>query len=155
MWPSSQWTELKNFSSSFAFGTRRLEVTKYKERPNSRFGISTDTFINKTVDLKDCGCSFLFLEYNIINLVSFCFFSFFFWSNVQVYLFILSLWKIIVAFRKENTLRSWIFQYWGIVIYSSVTMRRSPSIAGNSGRQSMMALRVQDNNKMGLQTPQM
>ncbi|NXI04617.1 NDC80 protein, partial [Pachycephala philippinensis] len=34
-------------------------------------------------------------------------------------------------------------------------MRRSSSIAGNSGRQSMMALRVQDNNKMGLQTPQM
>ncbi|XP_039562137.1 kinetochore protein NDC80 homolog [Passer montanus] len=34
-------------------------------------------------------------------------------------------------------------------------MRRSSSIAGNSSRQSMMALRVQDNNKMGLQTPQM
>ncbi|NWT38395.1 NDC80 protein, partial [Chroicocephalus maculipennis] len=34
-------------------------------------------------------------------------------------------------------------------------MRRSSSIAGSSGRQSMMALRVQDNNKMGLQTPQM
>ncbi|NWT78069.1 NDC80 protein, partial [Lanius ludovicianus] len=34
-------------------------------------------------------------------------------------------------------------------------MRRSSSIAGNSGRQSMMALRVQDSNKMGLQTPQM
>uniref|UniRef100_A0A8C3KWL2 Kinetochore protein NDC80 n=1 Tax=Calidris pygmaea TaxID=425635 RepID=A0A8C3KWL2_9CHAR len=33
-------------------------------------------------------------------------------------------------------------------------MRRSSSIAGSSGRQSMMALRVQDNNKMGLQTPQ-
>lgn len=41
------------------------------------------------------------------------------------------------------------------MIYGSVTMRRSSSIAGNSGRQSMMALRVQDNNKMGLQTPQM
>ncbi|NXO38330.1 NDC80 protein, partial [Locustella ochotensis] len=34
-------------------------------------------------------------------------------------------------------------------------MRRSSSIAGSSSRQSMMALRVQDNNKMGLQTPQM
>ncbi|NXR95223.1 NDC80 protein, partial [Hypocryptadius cinnamomeus] len=34
-------------------------------------------------------------------------------------------------------------------------MRRSSSIAGNSSRQSMMALRVQDNNKMGFQTPQM
>ncbi|NXI88334.1 NDC80 protein, partial [Rhipidura dahli] len=34
-------------------------------------------------------------------------------------------------------------------------MRRSSSITGNSGRQSMMALRVQDSNKMGLQTPQM
>ncbi|XP_041333656.1 kinetochore protein NDC80 homolog [Pyrgilauda ruficollis] len=33
-------------------------------------------------------------------------------------------------------------------------MRRSSSIAGSSSRQSMMALRVQDNNKMGLQTPQ-
>ncbi|NXF99885.1 NDC80 protein, partial [Sakesphorus luctuosus] len=33
-------------------------------------------------------------------------------------------------------------------------MRRSSSIAGSSGRQSLMALRVQDNNKMGLQTPQ-
>ncbi|KFP23222.1 kinetochore protein NDC80 homolog [Egretta garzetta] len=33
-------------------------------------------------------------------------------------------------------------------------MRRSSSIAGSTGRQSMMALRVQDNNKMGLQTPQ-
>ncbi|XP_074390532.1 kinetochore protein NDC80 homolog isoform X1 [Zonotrichia albicollis] len=34
-------------------------------------------------------------------------------------------------------------------------MRRSSSIAGSSSRQSMMALRVQDTNKMGLQTPQM
>ncbi|NXG24427.1 NDC80 protein, partial [Grallaria varia] len=34
-------------------------------------------------------------------------------------------------------------------------MRRSSSIAGSCSRQSMMALRVQDNNKMGLQTPQM
>ncbi|XP_054671894.1 kinetochore protein NDC80 homolog isoform X2 [Grus americana] len=34
-------------------------------------------------------------------------------------------------------------------------MRRSSIIAGSSGRQSMMALRVQDSNKMGLQTPQM
>ncbi|NXL18147.1 NDC80 protein, partial [Setophaga kirtlandii] len=34
-------------------------------------------------------------------------------------------------------------------------MRRSSGIAGSSSRQSMMALRVQDNNKMGLQTPQM
>ncbi|NWH32174.1 NDC80 protein, partial [Chloropsis hardwickii] len=34
-------------------------------------------------------------------------------------------------------------------------MRRSSSITGSSSRQSMMALRVQDNNKMGLQTPQM
>ncbi|KAM7030635.1 kinetochore protein NDC80 homolog isoform 1-T3 [Acridotheres tristis] len=34
-------------------------------------------------------------------------------------------------------------------------MRRSSSIAGSSSRQSMMALRVQGNNKMGLQTPQM
>ncbi|NXF71684.1 NDC80 protein, partial [Sclerurus mexicanus] len=34
-------------------------------------------------------------------------------------------------------------------------MRRSSSITGSSGRQSMMALRVQDSNKMGLQTPQM
>lgn len=34
-------------------------------------------------------------------------------------------------------------------------MRRSSSIAGSSGRQSLMALRVQDSNKMGLQTPQM
>ncbi|XP_037983976.1 kinetochore protein NDC80 homolog [Motacilla alba alba] len=34
-------------------------------------------------------------------------------------------------------------------------MRRSSSIAGSSSRQSMMALRVQDSNKMGLQTPQM
>ncbi|NXA09742.1 NDC80 protein, partial [Sapayoa aenigma] len=34
-------------------------------------------------------------------------------------------------------------------------MRRSSIISGSSGRQSMMALRVQDNNKMGLQTPQM
>ncbi|XP_027531560.1 kinetochore protein NDC80 homolog [Neopelma chrysocephalum] len=34
-------------------------------------------------------------------------------------------------------------------------MRRSSKIARSSGRQSMMALRVQDNNKMGLQTPQM
>ncbi|NXR46547.1 NDC80 protein, partial [Hippolais icterina] len=34
-------------------------------------------------------------------------------------------------------------------------MRRSSSTAGSSSRQSMMALRVQDNNKMGLQTPQM
>ncbi|XP_009100614.1 kinetochore protein NDC80 homolog [Serinus canaria] len=34
-------------------------------------------------------------------------------------------------------------------------MRRSSSIAGSSSRQSMMALRVQDNNKIGLQTPQM
>uniref|UniRef100_A0A8C3R764 Kinetochore protein NDC80 n=1 Tax=Cyanoderma ruficeps TaxID=181631 RepID=A0A8C3R764_9PASS len=34
-------------------------------------------------------------------------------------------------------------------------MRRSSSIAGSSNRQSMMALRVQDSNKMGLQTPQM
>ncbi|XP_057253552.1 kinetochore protein NDC80 homolog [Pezoporus wallicus] len=34
-------------------------------------------------------------------------------------------------------------------------MRRSSSIAGSAGRQSMMALRVQDSNKMGLQTPQM
>ncbi|XP_005042003.1 PREDICTED: kinetochore protein NDC80 homolog [Ficedula albicollis] len=34
-------------------------------------------------------------------------------------------------------------------------MRRSSSIAGSSSRQSMMALRVQDNKKMGLQTPQM
>ncbi|NXI48368.1 NDC80 protein, partial [Galbula dea] len=33
-------------------------------------------------------------------------------------------------------------------------MRRSSSIAGSSGRQSMMALRVQDSNKIGLQTPQ-
>ncbi|KFQ39504.1 Kinetochore protein NDC80, partial [Mesitornis unicolor] len=33
-------------------------------------------------------------------------------------------------------------------------MRRSSSTARNSDRQSMMALRVQDNNKMGLQTPQ-
>ncbi|XP_005009441.1 kinetochore protein NDC80 homolog [Anas acuta] len=34
-------------------------------------------------------------------------------------------------------------------------MRRSSSIAGSSSRQSTMVLRVQDNNKMGLQTPQM
>ncbi|NXQ52809.1 NDC80 protein, partial [Anthoscopus minutus] len=34
-------------------------------------------------------------------------------------------------------------------------MRRSSSIAGNSSRQSMMALRVQENKKMGAQTPQM
>ncbi|XP_005517289.1 PREDICTED: kinetochore protein NDC80 homolog [Pseudopodoces humilis] len=34
-------------------------------------------------------------------------------------------------------------------------MRRSSSIAGSSSRQSMMALRVEDSNKMGLQTPQM
>ncbi|NXD20601.1 NDC80 protein, partial [Spelaeornis formosus] len=34
-------------------------------------------------------------------------------------------------------------------------MRRSSSTAGSSSRQSMMALRVQDSNKMGLQTPQM
>ncbi|XP_059714844.1 kinetochore protein NDC80 homolog [Haemorhous mexicanus] len=34
-------------------------------------------------------------------------------------------------------------------------MRRSSSTAGSSSRQSMMALRVQDNNKIGLQTPQM
>ncbi|NWS95733.1 NDC80 protein, partial [Mionectes macconnelli] len=34
-------------------------------------------------------------------------------------------------------------------------MRRSSKITRSSGRQSMMALRVQDNNKMGLQTPQM
>ncbi|NWY98259.1 NDC80 protein, partial [Loxia curvirostra] len=34
-------------------------------------------------------------------------------------------------------------------------MRRSSGIAGSSSRQSMMALRVQDNNKIGLQTPQM
>ncbi|NWY64624.1 NDC80 protein, partial [Erithacus rubecula] len=34
-------------------------------------------------------------------------------------------------------------------------MRRSSSTAGSSSRQSMMALRVQDNKKMGLQTPQM
>ncbi|XP_063033817.1 kinetochore protein NDC80 homolog [Melospiza melodia melodia] len=34
-------------------------------------------------------------------------------------------------------------------------MRRSSSTAGSSSRQSMMALRVQDTNKMGLQTPQM
>ncbi|NXW94540.1 NDC80 protein, partial [Alopecoenas beccarii] len=34
-------------------------------------------------------------------------------------------------------------------------MRRSSNITRSSGRQSMMALRVQDNNKMGLQTPQM
>ncbi|NWI96820.1 NDC80 protein, partial [Pitta sordida] len=34
-------------------------------------------------------------------------------------------------------------------------MRRSSIISGSSGRQSMMALRVQDSNKMGLQTPQM
>ncbi|NXC43735.1 NDC80 protein, partial [Penelope pileata] len=33
-------------------------------------------------------------------------------------------------------------------------MRRSSSIAGSSSRQSLMVLRVQDNNKMGLQTPQ-
>ncbi|KAJ7428231.1 Kinetochore protein NDC80 like protein [Willisornis vidua] len=39
-------------------------------------------------------------------------------------------------------------------IASSITMRRSSSIAGSSGRQSLMALRVQDNNKMSLQTPQ-
>ncbi|KAM9022470.1 kinetochore protein NDC80 homolog isoform 1-T2 [Ara ararauna] len=34
-------------------------------------------------------------------------------------------------------------------------MRRSSSIAGSTGRPSMMALRVQDSNKMGLHTPQM
>ncbi|NWR52410.1 NDC80 protein, partial [Regulus satrapa] len=34
-------------------------------------------------------------------------------------------------------------------------MRRSSSSTGSSSRQSMMALRVQDTNKMGLQTPQM
>lgn len=52
VWPFSQWTELENFSSSFAFGTWGFEVTKYKERQNSRFGITTYPFINKTVDLK-------------------------------------------------------------------------------------------------------
>uniref|UniRef100_A0A8C4JG31 Kinetochore protein NDC80 n=1 Tax=Dromaius novaehollandiae TaxID=8790 RepID=A0A8C4JG31_DRONO len=34
-------------------------------------------------------------------------------------------------------------------------MRRSSSTTGSSSRQSVMALRVQDTNKMGLQTPQM
>lgn len=74
VWPFSPWTEQKKFLYCFlvAFGTSRSEVTKYKERQNSRFGTSTNTFINKMVDLKGCGCS-VFLESNIMFFLSFFF----------------------------------------------------------------------------------
>ncbi|XP_018861024.1 kinetochore protein NDC80 homolog isoform X1 [Parus major] len=75
---------------------------------------------------------------------------------MRVYFFILSFWEIIVAFRTQNTLRPCIFSHcWNTEGFTAVTMRRSSSIAGSSSRQSMMALRVEDSNKMGLQTPQM
>jgi len=78
VWLSSQLTGLKNFLSCLAFGTCGLEMTRYKQRQNSRFGTSTGTFINKIISLKGCGRCCVVLESNIQHIgVFFLFFLFF------------------------------------------------------------------------------